>query len=38
VRHSLQSPAKQEFAVSCGRFGARAADGVRLGLEQEKWK
>jgi hypothetical protein len=38
VRQSFSSPAKQEFAVTCVRESARAADGACLGLKQEKWK
>jgi hypothetical protein len=38
VRQVLKSPSKQEFAVTYGRMGARAADGACLRLKQDKWK
>ncbi|MBK6704682.1 MAG: hypothetical protein IPG56_13650 [Caulobacteraceae bacterium] len=38
VRQNFLSPTKQKFAVTCVRIGVRAADGVRLGLYQDKWK
>jgi hypothetical protein len=38
VRQSISSPTKLEFAVTSERKRARAADGARHGLKQEKWK
>jgi hypothetical protein len=38
VRQSFESPAKQKFAVTCGRICARAADGACHGLKQENGK
>ncbi|MBX3431703.1 MAG: hypothetical protein KF779_19115 [Hyphomonadaceae bacterium] len=38
VRLNTNSPTKQKFAVTCVRESVRAADGVRLGLDQDKWK
>jgi len=38
VRQNFLSPTKLEFAVTCVRLCVRAADGVCLGLKQDKWK
>jgi hypothetical protein len=38
VRQKFLSPTKQKFAVTGVRLCVRAADGVRHGLYQEKWK